>query len=108
ATGPTTGVHSSDPIHDQCNNLLVYFLILQRQHNPTLFPYTTLFRSGAHLFHQPRGKLLIDPPVDALIEARAIRRQRDHHDRPRRSEEQTSELQSRGHVVCPLLLEKKK
>src|SRR5439155_11818325 len=59
----------------------------------TLFPYTTLFRSErySHVMH---------------IEARqsALQRALD----VRRSEEHTSELQSRGHLVCRLLLEKKK
>src|SRR5439155_7567013 len=57
----------------------------------TLFPYTTLFRSSpAFPPHQP-------PSVGC---------NRRHH--RRRSEEHTSELQSRGHLVCRLLLEKKK
>src|SRR5215813_5966016 len=55
----------------------------------TLFPYTTLFRSPRDPAFCPRG------PVPS---GRA----------PRRSEEHTSELQSRPHLVCRLLLEKKK
>src|SRR5439155_9692856 len=57
----------------------------------TLFPYTTLFRSAA------RG----------APHHRCARRCRQHH-QGGRSEEHTSELQSRGHLVCRLLLEKKK
>src|SRR5437870_7078169 len=61
----------------------------------TLFPYTTLFRSIAQFVdrraaHHPVG-----------LHDRAERRHQ-------RSEEHTSELQSRGHLVCRLLLEKKK
>src|SRR5438445_9310285 len=82
----------------------------------TLFPYTTLFRSGA-------------VSIEARQDLCAIRR-RSHHahpvtlredrservtmypgaasDRAERSEEHTSELQSRQYLVCRLLLEKKK
>src|SRR5207253_8949557 len=80
-----------------------------------LFPYTTLFRShqsgrrrtgqGARQSDRRRavdeGGRLRDPRSQA----------RQHEDRraaDRRSEEHTSELQSRGHLVCRLLLEKKK
>src|SRR5690554_7297229 len=65
----------------------------------TLFPYTTLFRSAGlgHFFVQDRSLFAVEA-------AAAILR------RPggRRSEEHTSELQSRPHLVCRLLLEKKK
>src|SRR5437660_9616241 len=84
---------------------------------PTLFPYTTLFRSlgilGRHA-RQPGagGKPLIS---DGLSKAEgrvqpSNRRARSAgtRDRASRSEEHTSELQSRGHLVCRLLLEKKK
>src|SRR5437870_6513438 len=57
----------------------------------TLFPYTTLFRSEVH-------------PDMAALRLRRGRRWRAGA----RSEEHTSELQSRGHLVCRLLLEKKK
>src|SRR5439155_18004828 len=59
----------------------------------TLFPYTTLFRS-----HQPPRR---DAPRRRVAGLRP-------GDRLPRSEEHTSELQSRGHLVCRLLLEKKK
>src|SRR5438445_5858147 len=68
--------------------------MLRRPPTSTLFPYTTLFRSRdddpAELRHRLRG----DPPPGGL--------RRD------RSEEHTSELQSRQYLVCRLLLEKKK
>src|SRR5205809_5455985 len=62
----------------------------------TLFPYTTLFRSTRH--------------EDLLTEETEARNLHDAGDRRRsgRSEEHTSELQSRLHLVCRLLLEKKK
>src|SRR5690349_23002889 len=69
----------------------------------TLFPYTTLFRSLA----QRRVRLLGRGGVDARADPALLRRagQRRHL---RRSEEHTSELQSRRDLVCRLLLEKKK
>src|SRR5439155_12229441 len=72
----------------------------------TLFPYTTLFRSGLD------GVIYLDVPRNELI-ARVITRGKregrsDDTARDERSEEHTSELQSRGHLVCRLLLEKKK
>src|SRR6266699_6076944 len=70
--------------------LFFFFLMIRRPPRSTLFPYTTLFRSGAR---RPKWR-----------QARL-----GHHRRPvRRSEEHTSELQSRPHLVCRLLLEKKK
>src|SRR6266508_2801744 len=69
-----------------------FFLMIRRPPRSTLFPYTTLFRSESG--HQSRQ-------YDC---ARACR---SAHGRTR-SEEHTSELQSRGHLVCRLLLEKKK
>src|SRR6266568_7159347 len=67
-----------------------FFLMIRRPPRSTLFPYTTLFRSGrAHLRSRARQQQHL--PV--------LRR--------RRSEEHTSELQSQFHLVCRLLLEKK-
>src|ERR1041385_9552844 len=68
-----------------------FFLMIRRPPRSTLFPYTTLFRSVL---------LQDDGPVIGL-------RARDQ-ERGGRSEEHTSELQSRLHLVCRLLLEKKK
>src|SRR2546422_2047599 len=81
-----------------------FFLMIRRPPRSTLFPYTTLFRSPqlqghefmprdlAHHFDHPGG------------ERRLAELCREEH----RSEEHTSELQSRLHLVCRLLLEKKK
>src|SRR5439155_11455282 len=66
----------------------------------TLFPYTTLFRS-----------VDAEDPLDHLLDAAHTlvdRARRAPVEALDRSEEQTSELQSRGHLVCRLLLEKKK
>src|SRR5258705_1278236 len=78
-----------------------------------LFPYTTLFRSRTAP-HRARSEDLgsvgrVEEPANRLS-SRRIRRQRTGHQRlpPGRSEEHTSELQSLRHLVCRLLLEKKK
>src|SRR5258708_23845671 len=79
--------------------LLFFFLMIRRPPRSTLFPYTTLFRS-------------LSTWTTSLSGTR-----RTHAARPRpsgraawvlRSEEHTSELQSPDHLVCRLLLEKKK
>src|SRR6266511_4457265 len=78
-----------------CHNLLLisffFFLMIRRPPRSTLFPYTTLFRSplqaDVELVHLGRPALKTHAP---------------------RSEEHTSELQSRENLVCRLLLEKKK
>src|SRR3712207_6952740 len=90
--------------------------MIRRPPRSTLFPYTTLFRSG----HRPELRLLVVPTQrDAAVPPG---RQPDHehdegggeqHEQPaevglHRSEEHTSELQSRQYLVCRLLLEKKK
>src|SRR6266498_4563605 len=74
-----------------------FFLMIRRPPRSTLFPYTTLFRSrgSAH-------------PSGSGASARAPPNPRRGCSRTARSEEHTSELQSRPHLVCRLLLEKKK
>src|SRR5690349_23972019 len=73
--------------------------MIRRPPRSTLFPYTTLFRS--HRVDDERA-----PLIDLLVEARE---QRQHAEQQEdRSEEHTSELQSRRDLVCRLLLEKKK
>src|SRR5256884_1636340 len=83
--------------------------MIRRPPRSTLFPYTTLFRSEQSLAHrlQDVARLLLGFERGALV-LRA--RQLEVAGRPgqRRSEEHTSELQSRLHLVCRLLLEKKK
>src|SRR2546429_2058230 len=76
--------------------------MIRRPPRSTLFPYTTLFRSRAAVVSRPRGVL-----PRALAPVPVLRR-RKPSPHPNRSEEHTSELQSRLHLVCRLLLEKKK
>src|SRR3989449_6682594 len=75
--------------------LIFFFLMIRRPPRSTLFPYTTLFRSMG-------GAL----GGGATVFLYCIRERELVLDR--RSEEHTSELQSRLHLVCRLLLEKKK
>src|SRR3712207_7812802 len=85
--------------------------MIRRPPRSTLFPYTTLFRSrlARALHHRRRRRRTgrarrgaADPPPRLLPEAA-----REHVQDPDRSEEHTSELQSRQYLVCRLLLEKK-
>src|SRR3712207_6973358 len=88
--------------------------MIRRPPRSTLFPYTTLFRSRARVAQRDAhagagGGLLARHGVDPLVLAGPA-----HDDevpaagRVPRSEEHTSELQSRQYLVCRLLLEKKK
>src|SRR5690348_17770980 len=87
-----------------------FFLMLRRPPRSTLFPYTTLFRSetlrelglreAAVIRELERLALLIRKLAERALHALALQSQR--------SEEHTSELQSPVHLVCRLLLEKKK
>src|SRR3712207_7305234 len=84
--------------------IFFFFLMIRRPPRSTLFPYTTLFRSGA-----PSAQ--IRPPCCSTIfwqTARPIPVPSKRSAECRRSEEHTSELQSRQYLVCRLLLEKKK
>src|SRR2546422_7822165 len=83
--------------------LFFFFLMIRRPPRSTLFPYTTLFRSVGGI-RAPQVAVVGD-----VGDLRRTRGRRDLHDVVRnRSEEHTSELQSRLHLVCRLLLEKKK
>src|SRR3712207_9438157 len=95
--------------NDFSDYYLFFFLMIRRPPRSTLFPYTTLFRSlcGAGCLRRPRGRRRSSrqdgaqdgkdpcspPPTGTCC--------------PMRSEEHTSELQSRQYLVCRLLLEKK-
>src|SRR2546429_2907113 len=78
--------------------------MIRRPPRSTLFPYTTLFRSEPRL--RRRGANLLLEPRVVLERERALAQQ--SREVAARSEEHTSELQSRLHLVCRLLLEKKK
>src|SRR2546422_2197162 len=81
--------------------------MIRRPPRSTLFPYTTLFRSRA-LLPASAGEPLAGEGGGPGLGASLPRLERAHHQRVLRSEEHTSELQSRLHLVCRLLLEKKK
>src|SRR5256884_3017278 len=79
--------------------------MIRRPPRSTLFPYTTLFRSQDS--HQDKRKL--ENSRKAMIHIMGdLRETTAEMQRRERSEEHTSELQSRLHLVCRLLLEKKK
>src|SRR3989449_8245171 len=104
--------------------------MIRRPPRSTLFPYTTLFRSppqiGVRIVGGP-GPAQVLEPLELLLrpaqpperyqplpqggaqrgQVRGVRRRVGEHRRGKRSEEHTSELQSRLHLVCRLLLEKK-
>src|SRR5690606_42125471 len=82
-----------------------FFFMIPRPPRSTLFPYTTLFRSSAgRSFTLPPG-LKDSSLAHSSTPGRSFSKARR---RTRRSEEHTSELQSRENLVCRLLLEKKK
>src|SRR3712207_8354562 len=88
-----------------------FFLMIRRPPRSTLFPYTTLFRSSA-IFSVVNAVLLRplplkDPEQLVFVWNNNIKESNDHNT-VSRSEEHTSELQSRQYLVCRLLLEKKK
>src|SRR3712207_8440268 len=94
----------------RCQYRFFFFLMIRRPPRSTLFPYTTLFRSWTG----PRAPRVVlvglpgrsDRSVTLLAHGAVTFRVRS----PTvcRSEEHTSELQSRQYLVCRLLLEKKK
>src|SRR5437660_9723078 len=81
--------------------------MIRRPPRSTLFPYTTLFRSYTHSSCAPgRTRFPWSPPTGPAL-SETVKNGRGKLFLLR-SEEHTSELQSRGHLVCRLLLEKKK
>src|SRR3712207_8604368 len=77
--------------------------MIRRPPRSTLFPYTTLFRS--HLARDEPDRLFLEQSVGAAEDTKLIAL--DIQLEQVRSEEHTSELQSRQYLVCRLLLEKK-
>src|SRR5690606_41331478 len=93
---------------------LFFFLMIRPPPRSTLFPYTTLFRSGEdsgdagdEVDALPEPECLFDSDCTAKM-ALGTCEQALCVDQQCRSEEHTSELQSRENLVCRLLLEKKK
>src|SRR3989442_6145167 len=91
-----------------------FFLMIRRPPRSTLFPYTTLFRSPPHAARtagSPSARSRCpghSPPSSAAAARGTAPRTTGPGSADDRSEEHTSELQSRPHLVCRLLLEKKK
>src|SRR3712207_7576642 len=90
-----------------------FFLMIRRPPRSTLFPYTTLFRSEQvievfRFAELERSELSVRHARDPLCTAEHRRRPVRQNEDADRSEEHTSELQSRQYLVCRLLLEKKK
>src|SRR3712207_7051505 len=102
--------------------MLFFFLMIRRPPRSTLFPYTTLFRSDVrapargHPDRRTQEPRVARSPRPAPVDHRAVdlvpapfeRAHDGDEERAERSEEHTSELQSRQYLVCRLLLEKKK
>src|SRR5258708_37038398 len=89
--------------------LVFFFLMIRRPPRSTLFPYTTLFRSRRVRFVLgDEDHRQLDDVRRLLAPDREHHCRRERNNRRPRSEEHTSELQSPDHLVCRLLLEKKK
>src|SRR5205814_10189113 len=108
--------HESSPlsVHEF---ICFYLFLVPPQPRSSLFPYTTLFRSGAMAGGERFGRLRRDDRFAAMLEHLVKTRQiacgpvsdlARFYQMLQRSEEHTSELQSLRHLVCRLLLEKKK
>src|SRR3712207_7234845 len=91
--------------------------MIRRPPRSTLFPYTTLFRSHASRVDEAGHVVVTHVDLSARVRAERASRWQARHDHLtelpnrahlHRSEEHTSELQSRQYLVCRLLLEKKK
>src|SRR3712207_7768138 len=94
-----------------CRLMVVFFLMIRRPPRSTLFPYTTLFRSTDY-----RQVIIFIPNRQSACRHQRLRTKDKTPstiitsaklNRDMRSEEHTSELQSRQYLVCRLLLEKK-
>src|SRR3989442_7533788 len=93
-------------------HLIFFFLMIRRPPRSTLFPYTTLFRSWLDEAYYQDVDVATKSAVYRRTGVPVMRGRHRAHDRNPgaavRSEEHTSELQSRPHLVCRLLLVKKK
>src|SRR5690349_23960634 len=104
--------------------MFLFFVLIRRPPRSTLFPYTTLFRSvlgpivvgdGARIGSNavlvkdvPPGATAVGIPARIILDEQDKTREEKAAKLGFRSEEHTSELQSRRDLVCRLLLEKKK
>src|SRR5690349_22215474 len=99
--------HGRSSVSSSPPSFSLFFLMIRRPPRSTLFPYTTLFRSDVGMaIDQQRRTRVLDrrrQPLDGGDHAARVALAQPH-----RSEEHTSELQSRRDLVCRLLLEKKK
>src|SRR5207302_11308625 len=93
-------------LHSSPFVLPFFFLMLPRPPRSTLFPYTTLFRSINWRFANFAFRAHKTPEALSALQVVLAGNSPAHRDV--RSEEHTSELQSRENLVCRLLLEKKK
>src|SRR2546428_8449014 len=87
--------------------------MIRRPPRSTLFPYTTLFRSQEHRWYDRRERHGDPDPAPQPVRGQedvvpVLEPEVDRLEQKPRSEEHTSELQSRSDIVCRLLLEKKK
>src|SRR3989442_2182421 len=88
-------------------SIFFFFLMIRRPPRSTLFPYTTLFRSRRRQRRRPGSGTRVGESF-LCRGAACCALPSGFSERNDRSEEHTSELQSRPHLVCRLLLEKKK
>src|SRR3712207_8783623 len=98
---------------------MFFFLMIRRPPRSTLFPYTTLFRSVVNTYsgHENKVRTTMERRIETLhldryfgeirIPTESVIEIKNGKKVPTRSEEHTSELQSRQYLVCRLLLEKK-
>src|SRR5256885_13229373 len=94
--------------HGALEDQIFFFLMIRRPPRSTLFPYTTLFRSPDRPNNSGTGAGLQNPGPRQTGNGNSDWRRLPNTNRPGRSEEHTSELQSPCNLVCRLLLEKKK
>src|SRR5690606_40304312 len=108
---------SDASFHSYGDFVLVFFLMLRRPPTSTLFPYTTLFRSvikvpdaiaPKYTGGRYSGSSNSTEPGYYLVNTYKLESRPLYNLPALRSEEHTSELQSRENLVCRLLLEKKK
>src|SRR3712207_8671546 len=93
---------------------IFFLLMIRRPPRSTLFPYTTLFRSGELVYFYDDNHITIDGTTSLTYTSEDKAKRFEAHgwhvqrvdDAEDRSEEHTSELQSRQYLVCRLLLEK--